>query len=37
MTGLLSVSRTPSLGVMMKPQVVHGNEKNFQQRLPASS
>jgi len=25
-TGLLPVSRTPSLGVMMKPEVVHGDE-----------
>lgn len=24
--GLLPVSRTPSLGVMMKPEVVHGDE-----------
>ena len=28
--GLLPVSRTPSLGVMMEPEVVHGNEKGIQ-------
>ena len=33
--GLLPVSQTPSLGVMMKPEVVHGNEKNIQQRVQA--
>ena len=33
--GLLPVSQTPSLGVMMKPEVVHGNEKNIRQRVQA--
>lgn len=33
--GLLPVSQTPRLGVMMKPEVVHGNEKNIQQRVQA--
>jgi len=34
-TGLLPVSQTPRLGVMMKPEVVHGDEKNIQQRVQA--
>ena len=29
-TGLLPVSRTPSLGVMMKPEVVHGDKADIQ-------
>jgi hypothetical protein len=33
--GLLPVSQTPRLGVMMKPEVVHGDEKNIQQRVQA--
>lgn len=28
--GLLPVSRTPSLGVMMKPEVVHGDKADIQ-------
>ena len=28
--GLLPVSRTPSLGVMMKPEVVHGDKTDIQ-------
>jgi len=33
--GLLPVSQTPRLGVMMKPEVVHGNEKVIQPRVQA--
>ncbi|MGE4088981.1 MAG: hypothetical protein AB7F93_12970 [Immundisolibacter sp.] len=33
--GLLPVSRTPSLGVMMKPEVAHGNETGVQPRVQA--
>ncbi len=33
--GLLPVSQTPSLGVMMKPEVVHGSKKNIQPRVQA--
>jgi iron complex outermembrane receptor protein len=34
-TGLLPVSQTPSLGVMMKPEVVHVDKKNIQWRVQA--
>jgi hypothetical protein len=33
--GLLPVSQTPSLGVMMKPEVVHVDKKNIQWRVQA--
>jgi hypothetical protein len=34
-SGLLPVSQTPSLGVMMKPEVVHVDKKNIQWRVQA--